>query len=64
VTPEEKRIACHVCRKEIPEAAALHAEAEGYILHFCEPGCLAAWRKNLRPGPSGPKAVDSDKEKT
>ena len=62
MTREEKRITCHVCRKEIPEAAALHAEAEGYILHFCEVGCLASWQKDLQPDPRGPKSVDSKKE--
>jgi hypothetical protein len=47
MTHEEKRLTCEVCRKEIPEAAALHAEAQGYILHFCEAGCLASWRKAM-----------------
>jgi len=32
---EEKKIACHVCKKDIPKAAALHAEGEEYVLHFC-----------------------------
>jgi hypothetical protein len=42
---EEKKIACHVCRKEIPEAAALHAEGREYVLHFCKIECLEYWKK-------------------
>ncbi len=65
MTHEEKRVACHVCRKEIPEAAALHAEAKDYILHFCEIGCLALWQKDGAPDPtSGPAAVDPKKKET
>jgi len=42
---KESKIACHVCRKEIPKAAALHAEGEGYVLHFCDIGSLDYWKK-------------------
>jgi len=59
---EEKRLTCEVCRKEIPEAAALHAEAQGYILHFCEAGCLASWRKDRERRSLGSTCVDSKKE--
>lgn len=40
---EEERVACHVCRAEIPKAAALHAEGREYIHHFCSTGCLLEW---------------------
>ena len=58
----EKRLTCEVCRKEIPEAAALHAEAQGYILHFCEAGCLASWQKAMERQSRSSKSVDSKKE--
>jgi len=41
---EEKKIACHVCKKLIPKAAALHAEGEEYVLHFCNIECLDYWK--------------------
>jgi len=62
MTYEQKRFTCEVCRKEIPEAAALHAETQGYILHFCEAGCLASWREAMECESTGPKPVDSKKE--
>ncbi len=45
---EEKKIACHVCKKLIPKAAALHAEGEEYVLHFCHIDCLDYWKKHRR----------------
>jgi len=41
---EEEKIACHVCRKMIPKAAALHAEGKDYVLHFCNIECLDFWK--------------------
>jgi len=45
---EEKKIACHVCKKLIPKAAALHAEGEEYVLHFCNIDCLDYWNNHPR----------------
>ncbi|MFQ6037476.1 MAG: DUF3330 domain-containing protein [Candidatus Aminicenantales bacterium] len=45
---KEDKIACHVCRKEIPKAAALHAEGEEYVLHFCDISCLDFWKKEKK----------------
>jgi YHS domain-containing protein len=42
---KEEKLACHVCRAEIPKAAALHAEGREYAYHFCSAGCLAEWEK-------------------
>jgi hypothetical protein len=50
---EEKKIACQVCKKMIPKAAALHAEGEEYVLHFCNIECLDYWKNH--------KDEDSDK---
>jgi YHS domain-containing protein len=41
---EEEKIACHACKELIPKAAALHAEGQGYVLHFCSVECLDYWR--------------------
>lgn len=42
---EEEKISCHVCQKVIPKAAALNAEGEEYVLHFCDVGCMDYWKK-------------------
>ena len=42
---KEEKIACHVCKKEVPKAAAVHAEGEGYVLHFCNIECMDYWKK-------------------
>ncbi len=41
---EEKKIPCHVCRRMIPKAAALQAEGQDYVLHFCNIECLDFWK--------------------
>ena len=41
---EQEKIACHVCAKEIPKAAAVHAEGSGYVHYFCETSCLLHWK--------------------
>jgi hypothetical protein len=45
---EEEKIACEVCRKLIPKAAALHAEGQDYVLHFCNIDCLDHWKNNQK----------------
>jgi hypothetical protein len=45
---KEGKIACHVCKKMIPKAAALHAEGEEYVLHFCDIGCLDYWKSQQK----------------
>ncbi len=41
---ETEKISCDVCRKMIPKATALHAEGQGYVLHFCDIECLDHWK--------------------
>jgi hypothetical protein len=41
---EEEKIACYVCKEIIPKAAALHAEGQDYVLHFCNWECLDHWK--------------------
>jgi YHS domain-containing protein len=45
---KEEKISCHVCKKIIPKAAALHAEGEGYVLHFCNIECLNYWKEKQK----------------
>jgi ribosomal protein S26 len=40
-----KKIPCHICKKMIPKAAAVHAEGRDYVLHFCDIDCLDYWKK-------------------
>ncbi len=42
---KEEKIACHVCKKEIPKAAALHSEGREYVFYFCNIDCLDYWKK-------------------
>ncbi len=43
---EVEKIPCHVCKKMIPKAAALHAEGQDYVLHFCDISCLDYWKSS------------------
>jgi len=43
---EQEKIACHVCKKEIPKSAALQAEGKDYVYYFCNTECLNYWEKN------------------
>ncbi len=45
MSEHEEKIACHVCKTTIPKAAAVHAEGEEYVLHFCHLDCLDYWKK-------------------
>lgn len=48
MSEDNEKIACHVCKKMIPKAAALHAEGEEYVLHFCDTSCLAFWEEDKK----------------
>ncbi|MCX6576864.1 MAG: DUF3330 domain-containing protein [Candidatus Aminicenantes bacterium] len=41
----EEKVPCEACKKMIPKAAALHAEGQDYVLHFCDITCLDYWKK-------------------
>lgn len=45
---KEEKIACHICQKIIPKAAALHAEGKEYVLHFCDIECLDYWKNQKK----------------
>lgn len=46
MSENEEKIACDVCKKIIPKSAALQAEGEGYVQHFCDISCLDYWEKD------------------
>ena len=48
MTNENEKIACEVCKKMVPKAAAVHAEGEGYVLHFCNTSCMDFWEKDKK----------------
>lgn len=48
MSENEEKIACHVCKKMIPKATAVHAEGEEYVLHFCNLDCLDYWKKEKK----------------
>ncbi|UCC40758.1 MAG: DUF3330 domain-containing protein [Candidatus Aminicenantes bacterium] len=45
---ENEKLSCHVCKKIIPKAAALNAEGEEYVLHFCNIECMDYWKKEKK----------------
>ena len=36
----EEKIACHVCKAEIPKSAALSTEGKDYVLYYCSTDCM------------------------
>jgi len=46
MSEDNEKIACHVCKKMIPKAAALHAEGAEYVHHFCDTSCLAFYEED------------------
>lgn len=44
MSEDKEKIACHVCKKVVPKSAALHAEGQDYVYHFCETECLTIWK--------------------
>ena len=51
---DPERVSCAVCRAEIPKAAALHAEGQNYVYHFCGPACYGHWAEGKKPEPEKP----------
>jgi hypothetical protein len=48
MSEDEEKISCHVCKTMIPKAAAMNAEGEEYVLHFCKLDCLDYWKKEKK----------------
>ncbi len=45
MSDEKEKIACHVCKHEIPKSAALNAEGAEYVHYFCNTDCLDYWKE-------------------
>ncbi len=45
MSEEKEKIACHVCKHEIPKSAALNAEGAEYVHYFCNTDCLDYWKE-------------------
>ena len=43
--PENKKVSCNVCMKEVPLSEAKVAEAVDYVAHFCGLDCYNTWKK-------------------
>ena len=48
--PDETRVACAVCRKEIPASEAHAYEVQDYVYYFCGAGCYDDWKKQAEAG--------------
>jgi hypothetical protein len=48
MSDENEKIACEVCKKMVPKAAAVHAEGAEYVHHFCDTSCLTFWEKDKK----------------
>lgn len=43
--PEEEKVTCKICLKEIPISEAKNEEASDYVYHFCGSECYAKWKE-------------------
>lgn len=44
--PEVEKIACDICRKEVPLSEAKTPEAMDYVAHFCGLECYTKWQQD------------------
>ncbi len=44
IPPQDEKVACEICLKEIPISEAKSAEATDYLIHFCGAECYAKWK--------------------
>lgn len=42
--PDDERVACEVCLKEIPRSEAAVAEVADYVAYFCGLDCYDKWQ--------------------
>ena len=48
--PQEQKVACEVCMKEIPASSAKSEEVQDYVLHFCGIDCFDKWKDRGEQG--------------
>lgn len=46
IEPNEVKLDCEVCMKEIPVSEDQSEEARDYIMHYCGIECYDRWRKS------------------
>ena len=51
--PQEEKVACEICLKEIPISEAKSEEAMDYVFHFCGLDCYAKWKEQNNKEESG-----------
>lgn len=39
-----EQVSCEVCKKEVPQSAAVNFEVNDYVAHFCGLECYAQWK--------------------
>ena len=44
-TAAPEKVACTICRKEVPISEAIVPEAADYVAHFCGVKCYDTWRR-------------------
>ncbi len=42
---DDGKLACDICKKEIPQSEGLTDEANDYVAHFCGLDCLDNWKE-------------------
>jgi len=43
--PEDEKVACDICLKEVPISEAKSEEASDYVYHFCGLECYSKWKE-------------------
>ena len=46
--PEDEKVACDICLKEVSISEAKSEEASDYVYHFCGLECYAKWREQSK----------------
>ncbi|MEW5904999.1 MAG: DUF3330 domain-containing protein [Pseudomonadota bacterium] len=49
--PMPERVTCEVCLKEVPLSAAVHFEAQDYVVYFCGLECYVRWHDRREDAP-------------
>jgi len=54
--PDDERVACEVCLKEIPRSEATVAEVTDYVAYFCGLDCYDKWQAKGKAQDQAPVA--------
>lgn len=42
--PSSEQVSCEVCKKEVPQSAAVNFEVSDYVAYFCGLECYVQWK--------------------